>query len=225
MARRATAQLKGSSHDFGWNAGIYVETLSGVSIGVTHRSQVTAAVDDGDAIFTVPSSLASGFPTKFTAKLPLPATSTIGLGFYPSEKTTLALDVNWVHWNKYKALTFVYNSNERIQNTSSPRNYKDAATFRLGMQNQTTSKIALRAGVGYALSPVRKGYVTPEVPDANRLLLSAGVGLKPSARLGIDFSFLYENVVSRTETNIETGLDGTFKTLVYIPGLAVSYKF
>jgi long-chain fatty acid transport protein len=221
----ATAQLKGDSHDFGWNAGIYVETVSGVSIGVTHRSQVTASVDDGDAIFNVPAALASGFPTKFTAKLPLPATSTIGLGFYPSEKTTIALDVNWVHWNKYKELAFDYNTNERIENTRSPRNYQDAATFRLGIENQTTTKIALRAGVGYALSPVRKGYVTPEVPDANRLLLSAGIGLRPTERLGIDFSFLYENLVSRTETNMETGLNGTFKTLVYIPGVAVSYKF
>lgn len=221
----ATAQLKGDSHDFGWNAGIYVKTLSGISIGVTHRSQVTAAVDNGDAIFVVPSALVSGFPTKFTAKLPLPATSSIGFGFYPSEKTTLALDVNWVHWNKYKELAFVYDNNDRVENTRSPRNYHDAATFRLGVENQTTANIALRAGIGYALTPVGKGYVTPEVPDANRLLLSAGIGLKPTERLGIDFSFLYENVVSRTEENIETGLNGTFKTVVYIPGVAVSYKF
>jgi len=223
--QNATAQLKGDSHDFGWNAGIYVETVSGVSIGITHRSKVTASVDNGDAIFTAPAALAAGFPTKFTAKLPLPATSTIGFGFRPADKTTLALDVNWVQWHKYKELAFIYNNNERIENTSSPRNYKDAATFRLGIENQTTAKLALRAGIGYAITPVRKGYVTPEVPDADRLLLSAGVGFKPNERLGIDISFLYENLVSRTETNIETGLNGTYKTLVYIPGIGISYKF
>jgi len=221
----ATAQLKGDAHDFGWNAGLYVKTVSGVSIGVTHRSQVTASVNDGDAIFDVPAALASGFPTKFTAKLPLPATSSIGFGFYPSQKTTIALDVNWVHWNKYKELAFEYNNNQRVENTKSPRNYHDAATFRLGIENQTSAKVALRAGIGYALTPVSKGYVTPEVPDANRLLLSAGIGFKPTERLGVDFSFLYENVVARTEANIETGLNGTFKTVAYIPGVAISYKF
>lgn len=223
--QQATAQLKGNAHDFGWNAGLYVETISGVTIGVTHRSQVTATLEGGDAIFDVPAALASGFPTKFNAKLPLPATTSIGFGFYPGEKTTIAVDVNWVHWNKYKELAFEYNNNDRVENTRSPRNYHDAATFRVGIENQATSKLALRAGVGYALTPVSEGYVTPEVPDANRLLLSAGLGFKPTERFSIDASFLYENLVSRTETNIETGLSGTFKTVAYIPGIGFSYKF
>jgi long-chain fatty acid transport protein len=223
--RTASAQLKGDAHDFGWNAGIYIETVSGISIGVTHRSQVTASVEDGDAIFDVPDALKAGFPTAFSADLPLPATTSIGFGFYPSEKTTIALDVNWVHWNKYKELAFEYNNNQRVENTRSPRNYHDAATFRLGIENQATEKLALRAGIGYALTPVGKGYVTPEVPDANRVLLSAGLGYKPTERWGVDLSFLYENVVKRTEQNIETGLDGTFKTVVYIPGISFSYKF
>jgi len=220
-----TAKLEGDTHDFGWNAGIYVKTVSGVSIGVTHRSQVTARVKDGDAKFDVPEALIAGFPTKFTAELPLPATSSIGFGFYPSEKTTIALDANWVHWNKYKELAFVYNNNQRVENTRSPRNYHDAAALRLGIQNQTTERLALRAGVGYAFTPVSEGYVTPEVPDANRVLLSAGIGYKASEHFNVDFSFLYENVKARNETNIETGLSGEFKTVAYIPGISLSYKW
>ena len=220
-----TAKLEGDTHDFGWNAGIYVKTVSGVSIGVTHRSQVTARVKDGDAKFDVPEALIAGFPTKFTAELPLPATSSIGFGFYPSEKTTIALDANWVHWNKYKELAFVYNNNQRVENTRSPRNYHDAAALRLGIQNQTTERLALRAGVGYAFTPVSEGYVTPEVPDANRVLLSAGIGYKASEHFNVDLSFLYENVKARNETNIETGLSGEFKTVAYIPGISLSYKW
>ncbi|WP_219224083.1 OmpP1/FadL family transporter [Pedobacter antarcticus] len=223
--RQGDVKLKGDSHDFGWNAGIYIKTISGVSIGITHRSQVTANVKDGDATFNVPDALRSSFPTKFSAELPLPATTSIGLGFYPSSKTTIAVDANWVHWNKYKELAFIYNNNDRIENTISPRNYHDAAALRVGIENQATSKLALRAGVGYAFTPVGKGYVTPEVPDANRILLSAGLGYKASERFQIDFSFLYENVKARNETNIETGLSGEFKTVAYIPGISLSYKW
>ncbi|MBE9599105.1 OmpP1/FadL family transporter [Pedobacter sp. MC2016-24] len=221
--QQTTAQLKGDSKDFGWNAGIFIKTISGVSIGVTHRSQVTAKVEGGEAnFFNAPASVQPSLPSSFDATLPLPATSTVGFGFYPSEKTTIALDVNWVWWHAYKDLTFYYNNNT---STPSARNYHDAATFRVGIQNETTSFLTLRAGAGYALSPVGTGYVTPEVPDADRVLLSAGIGLKPSARFNIDFSFLYENVKARTETNIESGLSGTFKTVAYIPGMALSYKF
>ncbi|MEJ2882796.1 OmpP1/FadL family transporter [Pedobacter sp. GR22-6] len=220
---QTTAQLKGDSHDFGWNAGIYIETLSGLTFGISHRSQVTAKVEDGDAnFFNAPATVTASLPSRFNANLPLPATSTIGVGYAPSDKTKLALDVNWVWWHTYEDLTFYYDNNT---STPSARNYHDAATFRLGIQNETTSFLTLRAGVGYALSPVSKGYVTPEVPDADRLLLSAGIGLKPTERLGIDFSFLYENVKARTETNIESGLNGTFKTVAYIPGMSLSYKF
>lgn len=221
--QQATAQLKGNSKDFGWNAGIFIKTISGMSVGITHRSQVSATVKNGDAIFAnVPSSVQPLLPASFNATLPLPATSTVGFGFYPSEKTTIALDVNWVWWHTYKDLAFYYNNGT---STVSPRNYHDAATFRVGIQNQASSFLTLRAGAGYALSPVGTGYVTPEVPDANRILLSAGIGLKPSERFGVDFSFLYENLKSRTETNIESGLSGTFKTVAYIPGVALSYKF
>lgn len=221
----ATAKLEGDTHDFGWNAGIYIKTLSGVSIGVTHRSEVNATVKSGDATFNVPDALVTGFPTKFSATLPLPATSTIGFGFYPSEKTTIAFDANWVHWSKYKELAFDYDNNSRIADTKSPRNYHDAAALRLGIQNQTTTKLVLRAGIGYAFTPVSKGYVTPEVPDANRLLLSAGIGYKASNRFNVDLSFLFEDVKARNETNIETGLSGEFKTLAYIPGISFTYKF
>lgn len=221
--QQTTAQLKGDSKDFGWNAGIFIKTISGVSVGISHRSQVDAKVENGDAnFFNAPESIKASLPSKFNATLPLPATSTIGLGFYPSAKTTVALDVNWVWWSAYKDLTFHYQDGSM---TSSPRNYHDAAAFRVGIQNETTSFLTLRAGVAYALTPVDKGYVTPEVPDANRVLLSAGIGLKPSERFNVDFSFLYENVKSRTEANLESGLSGTFKTVAYIPGVALSYKF
>jgi long-chain fatty acid transport protein len=222
----STAKLKGSSADLGWNAGIYIKDLfGGLSVGITHRSQVTAKVTDGDAIFVVPEVVASGFPTKFNAELPLPATTSIGFGYSVSPSTTLALDVNWVAWNKYKELAFDYDNNSTIDDTKSPRNYKDAGAIRLGVQHQYNEQFTVRAGAGYAITPVKDGYVTPEVPDANRIILSAGFGYQPTEKLGIDFSFLYENVKSRTQTNIETGLAGDFKTAVYIPGISLSYKF
>jgi long-chain fatty acid transport protein len=221
----ATAQLKGTSKDFGWNAGIYFKDLSGLSIGLTYRSKVTANVKDGDAIFVVPEVLAGSFPTTFNAALPLPATTTIGFGYQATDKTSFALDVNWVSWNAYQQLAFDYDNNSTIEDTRSPRKYKDAGAVRFGVQNQYSEKLALRAGIAYALTPVREGYVTPEVPDANRIILSAGLGYQPTEQLSIDFSFMYENVKSRTERNLETQLDGTFKTLAFIPGIGVSYKF
>lgn len=220
------ATLKGSGEGYGWNAGVYFKTLSGITIGVTHRSKVVTKLNGGDAIFEFPSSIpAASLPTKFDAELPLPATTSLGFGFYPSRKTTVAFDINWVHWNVYKELAFDYDNNATVPDTKSPRNYSDGASLKLGINQQQTEKLALRAGIGYAFTPVKDGYVTPEAPDANRLILSAGLGYSFSKKFVVDLSFLYEAVKERTQTNMESGLAGTFKTHVYIPGIGISYKF
>ena len=57
-------------------------------------------VDNGDAVFTVPSTLASSFPnTTFSAGLPMPSNLTFGLGYTVNEKWLLALDLQYVGWS------------------------------------------------------------------------------------------------------------------------------
>ncbi len=219
------ATLKGSGDAFGWNAGIFMKTDVGLTVGLSYRSKVVTKVTDGDAIFDVAGSLRPTFPTKFSSELPLPATLSIGFGYAVNEKTLLALDANWTDWKVYKSLDFTYDNNQRIPNTSSPRNYGDGAALRLGMQHLASTKLAVRAGIGYVFTPVKAGYVTPEVPDADRLILTAGLGYKFSEKVGVDVSFMYEGLKERTETNIETQLSGTYKSQVYIPGISFSYRW
>lgn len=222
------AELKGSGKGYGWNAGAYFKTHVGLTIGITHRSQVNTTLSDGNAIFTVPQSLASSFPqpNSFSATIPLPATNSIGFGYVPNNKWTIGLDVNLVGWNVFKALSFDYKQNTpALQDTYSPRNYKNAVSLRGGAEYKATDKLALRAGGGYASAAAPDGYVTPEVPDADRVYLTAGLGYKVSKHFDLDCSFEYEHLMSRTQTNIETGLSGTFKSDAYIPGLSLAYHW
>ena len=222
------AELKGSGHGYGWNAGIYFKTESGVTIGITHRSQVTTSINNGNAIFTVPSSLQAEFPqpNQFSASIPLPATNSIGFGFHPSTKWTYALDFNVVNWHVYKALIFDYKyTTPLLQNTNEPRQYQDAFTFRAGAQYQACQKWALRFGGGLASAAAPDAYVTPEVPDASRYYLTGGLGYKLASRLDLDLSFEYEHLFARTQTNAYTQLSGTYTSHVYIPGISLSYHW
>ncbi|MDB5123020.1 MAG: long-chain fatty acid transporter [Mucilaginibacter sp.] len=222
------AELKGSGKGYGWNAGIYFKTESGVSVGISHRSQVTTTISDGNALFTVPASLGSSFPqpNTFNASIPLPATNSIGFGFYPTKKWTLALDVNVVGWSVYKALAFDYKSNtSSLHDSYFPRNYKDAVVLRGGAQYKSSDNLSLRFGGGYASTAVSDGYVTPEAPDANRFYVTGGIGYRLGHHLNVDASFEYEHLMARTQTNIQSQLAGTFETNVYIPGLSLSYHW
>jgi len=222
------AQLKGGGNGYGWNAGVFVKTDVGVTIGVSYRSKVKTTINNGDAIFNVPASLQAYFPqpNTFTASLPLPATTSVGFGYSPSSKLTLALDANLVSFSVYKALAFDYATNTNVlMDTNSPRNYKDAYSFRAGAEYRPASKWAVRGGGGYVTSAAKDGYVTPEVPDANRYYLTAGAGYKVANRLDLDVSFEFEHLFERTQTNLESRLSGTFKTDVYIPGVSLTYHW
>ncbi|WP_443939802.1 OmpP1/FadL family transporter [Pedobacter sp. MW01-1-1] len=222
------ATLEGTGEGFGWTAGLYVKTLSNITFALTYKSKVVTKLDNGTAKFDVPQSLVSSFPAgnTFNAELPLPSTTTLGIGIPVCEKTHLAFDVAWVQWNVYKELAFDYAVNTpALADTKSARNYRDGASFKLGINHQASDRFALRAGLGYAISPVQDGYVTPEAPDANRFIASVGAGYSFTKHFEVNASFFFEDVESRKQKNLETGLDGTFKTLVYAPGLSLTYKW
>ncbi len=222
------AELKGSGHGNGWNAGIYVNASKKLSFGLSYRSQVDTKIDNGDATFIVPASLTANFPSPnhFSAGIPLPSTTSFGIGFKPTDKWTTAFDFNYVHWSVYQSLDFDYTQNtSTLADTHSPRNYKDAYDFRVGAEYKSSKEVALRFGGGYATTAVQDGYVTPEAPDANRVYGTLGLGYKVARSLDLDLSFEYEHLMSRTQTNIETNLSGTFKTDVVIPGISLSYHW
>jgi long-chain fatty acid transport protein len=222
------AELKGTGKGYGWNAGVFIKPSSKITIGITHRSKVSTTISNGNAIFSVPASLQSGFPqpNSFNSTIPLPATNSLGVGFYPTDKWTVGFDVNLISWDVYKVLAFDYKTNTTsLQDTYSQRNYKNAVSLRAGAQYKATNKIALRFGGGYASTAVQDGYVTPEAPDANRVYFTGGLGYKLAQRLDVDVSFEYEHLMSRTQTNIQSQLSGTFKTNVYIPGISLAYHW
>lgn len=226
--RDAQAQLIGSGRGYGWNAGVYYRIPNVMAVSLVHHSKVNTKLTDGDAIFTVPASVQASFPigNTFSAELPLPSTTTLGLSFPVNEQIDIAVDASFVNWKVYKELAFDYMENTSIlQDTRSARNYGNGGSIKVGIQHQATDRLIIRAGTAYVLTPVKEGYVTPEAPDANRFMLSAGFGYALSPRWELNASFLFEDIESRMQTNKETGLSGTFKTYVYAPGISIGYKW
>lgn len=221
----------------GYNVGVYFKPVDKVSVGLSYRSQIDATVKGGDVTFTnLPTSgpVASRFAaTKFDVTLPLPATANLGIGIMPSEKLTLAVDVNYAMWSKYKQLEFIFNEPVNGSTSSaSVRDYKNSFTFRVGGQYMVTDAFAFRLGGSYDQSPVKDGYVTPETPDSNRLGATTGVSYKFGEHFGIDASLQFVSLKKRTQTQAELETNGTtdrvagtYKTNIVIPGGGLSYTF
>ncbi|WP_295668947.1 OmpP1/FadL family transporter [uncultured Mucilaginibacter sp.] len=219
--------LSGTGKGYGWNAGIFFKTLSGVTIGLSHRSGVSTSFN-GNAMFSVAPSVQGNFPSPntFTSKVPLPSTNSVGIGLYPSPNWTIAIDANEVNWDVFKNLSFTYaQKSTAINTTVLPQNYQQAYTLRAGAEYRGCPKLALRFGGGYATAAAPADFVSPQVPDANRVYFTGGIGYKIASHLNVDASFEFEHLMARQTTNAYTQLSGTYETNVYIPGISLSYHW
>ena len=242
---------------FGYNVGIFFKPTDKLSAGISYRSRINAEVENGSVSYTGLASGASaatinrGFTANsFSASLPLPAVASIGVGITPTDKLTIGLDASLTFWSAYRTLDFAFSGNNGNANataqpgentdgrvggnttSTSKRSYQDALAFRLGGQYKVNDKLAVRAGTSYDFTAVKDGYVGPETPDADRVILTAGLSYQVTEHLGVDASFLFENFLKRTQTQaqlLDNGttdrIAGTYKTQVYVPGIGLHYKF
>lgn len=220
----------GAEPAFGFNAGVFFQPTEKFSIGVNYRSRVDLSVEGGDVMFSnIPAAARANFPegTNFNAELPMPSTLSVGIGFKPSERLTLAADVSHVGWDAYEKLRFDFSQNVAGSSFSeAKRNYENVFIYRIGGEYQVNDALALRAGAYLDKTPVQDGYLTPETPDSDSRGLSAGIGYSVSESISIDASFLYINKKERTDAaNLSGGVPGTFKSIAYIPGIALNFKF
>lgn len=222
----AKAELSGRAFGLGYNLGVQFKLTEKFSLGLNYRSQINKTVDEGTAQFTVPESVAANFPSgTFKSTLPLPQVATLGLAYQFNEKFSAVLDINFVGWKAYDTLAFDYALNTAtLEDTKSPRNYRNIFAFRGGVSYQILENLTLRAGSGFGFSPVPSGYVTPETPDANRFYGTFGLSYAMGSRFSLDAALLYTQM-KRADTNLETNLSGTFYTKAVAPGISLVYKW
>lgn len=221
------AELKGHGNGFGYNVGIHIRANENLQFGLTYRSEVKMKVNGGDATFNVPVSLSSEFPnTNFSTSLPLPQVLSVGAGFRPCKRLVLTANFDLVGWKSYDTLRFDYDQQTaQLQNTRTPRLYKNTLAMRAGANYQVCKTFNLMAGIAYDPSPVRDGYVSPELPDANRLVLTGGLSYKPIQKLTILAAVEYVTSEKRDATFIPAGLSGQYQTKAITPGIGVTYDF
>ena len=217
---------------WGWTASMMLNPTENIRVGVNYRSEITMEARNGSAQFNHVPAFAQGTFSNTTsnADLPLPAELTAGFSVQLTDKWLVALDYNVAFWNVYKNLTVDFANN--IPTSVNPRNYKDASTYRIGAQYKPNQKFAFRAGYYFDESPVQDGYFAPETPRNDSMGFTGGLTYQITPKLGIDASFLYLHFKETTNSYNYTAEDGTpysfggtYKNVVFSPGVGLTYSF
>ena len=223
-----SARLSGDADGVGFNSGLYFQDGK-LQLGLTYRSAVNMMLRKGKAEFQVPASLSDTFPnTTFHTTLPLPASAGVGLAWKFSDRFLLCADFNYVFWSTYDTLRFQYDTHTTsLQDTRLARLYKNSWNAHLGASYTLNDTWKFMAGGSYDASPATAGYISPDLPDANRLGLSAGIGWQRQD-VKVIFKVEYFSTLPAKGTTLQDAADnfsGTYQTRGLVPGLGIDYAF
>jgi long-chain fatty acid transport protein len=221
----ASVNISGNTWAFGFNAGLSYQATDKLSLGVSYRSEVMVELDEGDADFTVPGSLAGLYPdTKFKSELPMPTNISFGVGYQVNDKLLLAADLQYVGWSSYESLNFDFEA-ESIPDSYNARDFDNTMIYRLGAEYSLNEKDQFRAGIYYDSTPIPEDRLTPETPGTNKIRMSLGFGYKINDKLSLDASLLYIHGEKREDGYEPTNFYGTYYTNAIIPGIGLNYSF
>ncbi len=219
--------LDGKANGVGYNLGIQVKPIKKLSVGITYRSQVKMTVDNGNATFVVPTSLAAEFPnTNFSTKLHLPGVFTLGVGYQFTPKLVVLADVEMTGWKVYDSLIFDYKTNtDQLADTHTPRLYQNTTAIRLGANYKVINSLSVMAGLAYDPSPVKDGYVSPELPDANRYVATVGATFSPIKKITILAAMEFVSSDKRDATFLPANFSGKYQSTAFTGGIGFAYHF
>ena len=221
----------------GFGVGFYLKPSSNLDLSIAYRSPVIMKADNGVATFTgVPAAVLTSPQLNvgadgqdaFTAELPLVDEYIIGLTYRITPKWLVSADFNYHGWERYSKLTLDF-ENAQVGNQAdktvlvSPKNFKNAKTFRIGTQYMLTDKLAGRLGYYFDESPYEDKYFIPETPSFDASVVTAGLGYK-FGNLGVDLAAALSFPEARKVNNDFLSFRGQAKAKAMYLGLGFTYN-
>lgn len=220
-------ELNGNGQGLGISVGLYFQPNDTFSMGFTYRSRITMAVEQGEAKFVVPPSLEDLYPqTLYRSELRFPRMWSLGISYLLKEDFRIAFDVNLAEWQLMDTVFVDYGENTlRLQDEALEKNFQNSLGFRLGGEYIAHERMRVRGGLWYEVSPVQENYVSPELPDANRIGLTAGAGFVLFRQFSIDVAYQYIFTGERTAYFKEAAFGGTYQSSISTVALGLTYAY
>ncbi|MDP3683386.1 MAG: outer membrane protein transport protein, partial [Ignavibacteria bacterium] len=187
--------------------------------------------------------LSKGVAANYDLKneLKLPQMIGFGASYKPSDKLSLALDLQWANWKKAfdKMSISLSNGNNANINTmlgndgnftlDFPMDWKDAVMVRLGAEYVLNEDVTLRGGYAYGSNPVPSSTVFPVFPAIVENHITVGGSYKLTGNFSVNAAYefvlnkdLNADPVSKIASEYNNSVSSLSENLFH---LSVSYSF
>lgn len=229
---------KGDDWGYGFHAGILYQMTPSTRFGVAYHSQVVNEMK-GTSKFVGPLAGASNFAESHNlqARVTLPPSTVISAYHDFNSKWSVMATATYTQWSVLQRLILnnVYGILNAVPTSTLQvvvqEHYHNTWNFALGAHYHMTQKWTLKAGVGYDESPAQGQFRNVQLPDANRIALSAGAHYQATKALGLDAGYTHlfvqnANINTTQAVGDETVVtQGVVHTSADVLGLQLTYSF
>jgi long-chain fatty acid transport protein len=179
---------------FGFTLGVSVEPIPGTELGLGFRSSIGHELE---GTFEVDGLIAE---TPIVADLDLPEIVSFGIRQRITDSFRLLGTVEWANWSRLDEDVAVIDKTTGLEidlNRAQagaqglPFFFDDGWLFAVGGEVDVTDRWTLRSGVAWEISPVEEDSRNTQVPDDDRLWLSAGTSYQATRNVSFDLGYTY----------------------------------
>lgn len=233
--REVNAHIGGNGVGYGGTAAMQYHPIDELTLGVSYRSAVKVDFE-GRAHFE--GEEGTPFEGTFVdqdggTSITLPHTVVIGAS-YEVGKLFLEFDAGITMWSSYDEVALEFSRpcepgdvgcqpgvDTNPPTTTITNNWRDSATFRLGVEYDVIENLPIRIGAAYDLTPIPDETVSPSLPGADRAVLSLGTGYTVGRFRG-DIAYM----LVKAQREITNGnQNGTYSTTANILAFNLGYGF
>ncbi|MEO5571648.1 MAG: outer membrane protein transport protein [Bacteroidia bacterium] len=220
-------ELKINGNGLGFNLGFFYKFDEEGTVAVNYRSAVKFSMKDGEAAFSdIPASFAGVYPSsaKFETDLQMPSVISTGFSYKFTDELITTLQLDLATWSCFDSLNFVFPENPSLD-IRTGRLSKNAVSGRVGGQYSFTENLDVRIGAAYELASVPEDHLSPDLPEADKVVLTTGAGYKFNKMLSGDITVGLENYFERKGSFTDANLSGSYKSTSMIIGIGLNYEF
>jgi long-chain fatty acid transport protein len=217
------AKLTGDGSGVGANGGIRIKLPQDYTLSFTARSPVKIKYD-GTANFYTPALFKALIPqlrdTNVSTTITFPWQMTAGLAKNIGP-LTLETDVIYIGWSSLDRYT------ARFSDGRPPiiftKDWYDAFSFAIGANYRWSKSFETQLGYMYDMSPVPRRTLTPDLPDADKQILTGGIGYtRGPFKANLAYQATFFQKVSSVN-NIVGAPSGTYDQFIQMVLLSLSF--
>ena len=221
-----SVSMSGSDLTWGILAGICLRPSDQLAISATAHSPMRVEMINGLADFSVPTSLENTYPDQsFRTSFWLPGRLDIGFNYRPESRLLLTAAINIVGWGMWDSLYYDLETPVNSLTQYPERGYRNSTSLRAGGEYSLSEKWLLRSGLYLENTPVTDQQLSPEVPDATSIGLTAGLGWMLNERFGLDLAYQFSFTGERSALLAPAKFGGTYESLLHSVGVSMKYQW